>query len=62
MTDAPTWRAYVEAMVAKAQAHQDEEFYRLALPGWVSELERLGGGDDLISETAIDDGLAIEKE
>jgi hypothetical protein len=41
MTDTPTWRAYVAAMVEKCQAHQDEDFYRLALPGWQKELERL---------------------
>lgn len=50
MTDAPTWRAHVVAMVEKAQAHQDELFYRMALPGWRAELERMGG-DDLTLET-----------
>lgn len=51
MTDAPTWLAYVEAMVAKAQAHQDEDFYRLSLPGWQAELQRLRGGDAQAYET-----------
>lgn len=41
MTEAPSWRAYVAAMVEKAQARQDEEFYRLALPGWQAELKRI---------------------
>lgn len=51
MTDAPTWRDYVEAMVEKAQARQDDIFYRLALPGWQAELQRLKGGDAQAAET-----------
>jgi hypothetical protein len=54
VTEAPSWRAYVEAMVEKAQARQDDIFYRLALPGWQAELRRLKGGDDLTPEMAID--------
>jgi hypothetical protein len=56
MTDTPTWRAYVKAMVAKCQAHQDEEFYRLALPGWQAELRRLRGGDAQAPDTTATDG------
>lgn len=41
MTDASGWRAYVAAMVEKCRANQDDLFYRMALPGWEHERERL---------------------
>lgn len=62
MTDTPTWRAYVVAMVDKCQAHQDDIFYRLALPGWQAELQRLRGGDDLTSEMTTDGHFTVTQK
>lgn len=53
MTEVPSWLAYVEAMIAKAKAHQSDLFYRLSLPGWRAELQRLKGGDDQTYKTTL---------
>ncbi len=55
MTDAPNWRTYVEAMINKAKARQNDLFYRLSLPGWQAELQRLKGGDDQTPQTTLND-------
>lgn len=52
MTDDPTWRAHVEAMIEQARAHQDELFYRWTLPGWLAELRSLERDDDLAHDTS----------
>lgn len=51
MTDDPTWRARVEAMIEQARQHQDELFYQKTLPGWLAELRSLERGDDLARDT-----------
>lgn len=62
MTEAPSYRAYVEALISKLaqRAADGEQFARLALPGWQQERARLRGGDAQAPDTTIDDGLTIE--